>query len=220
MPEIEFVTSIHKSTKRDYLGRVNEADKSECSEVAKRFDRDYWDGERKYGYGGYRYDGRWRPAAEKMASHYELKAGDKILDVGCGKGFLLHEFTQTVPGIKPCGIDISEYAIKNAKDEIRPFLHVGKAQDLPFENGSFDLVYSLGTLHNLKIYDLKNAVMNIERVSKGKSYIMVESYRNEREKMNLLYWQLTCECFYSPSEWEWLLREWGYSGDWGYIFFE
>jgi protein-L-isoaspartate(D-aspartate) O-methyltransferase len=220
MAEIDFVTSLHKSTKRDYIGRVNEADKAECAAIAKRFDHDYWDGDRRYGYGGYRYDGRWRPVAERIVAHYGLKPGDKILDVGCGKGFLLYEFSQTVPGIEISGIDISGYAIENAKPEVIPFLTHGLAQELPYEDKSFDFVYSLTTLHNLYIYDLKSAVQNIESVSRGKSYIMVEAYRNEREKANLLYWQLTCESFYTPQEWEWLFKEWGYTGDWGFIFFE
>jgi protein-L-isoaspartate(D-aspartate) O-methyltransferase len=220
MAELDFVTHLHKSTKRDYIGRVNEADKAECAAVAKRFGGDYWDGDRRYGYGGYRYDGRWRPVAERMASHYGLKSGDRILDVGCGKGFLLYEFTQAIPGILVDGIDISGYAIENAKPEIKPFLKQGKAQKLPYDDKSFDFVYTLTTLHNLYIYDLKSAVQHIERVSGGKSYIMVEAYRNEREKANLLYWQLTCECFYTPAEWEWLFKEWDYSGDWGFIYFE
>lgn len=220
MAELDFVTHLHKSTKRDYIARVNEADKAECATVAKRFGSDYWDGDRRYGYGGYRYDRRWRPVAERMAAYYGLKSGDRILDVGCGKGFLLYEFTQVIPGILVDGIDISGYAIENAKPEIKPFLKQGKAQELPYDDKSFDLVYSLTTLHNLYIYDLKSAVQHIERVSGGKRYIMVEAYRNESEKANLLYWQLTCECFYTPTEWEWLFNEWGYSGDWGFIFFE
>jgi protein-L-isoaspartate(D-aspartate) O-methyltransferase len=220
MAEIDFVTSLHKSTKRDYIGRVNEADKAECAAIAKRFGKDYWDGDRKYGYGGYRYDGRWRSVAERMAEHYCLKPDDKILDVGCGKGFLLYEFTQVVPGIEIAGIDISDYAIENAKPEIKAFLKCGLAQELPYEDKAFDFVYSLTTLHNLYIYDVKAAIQHIERVSRGKSYIMVESYRDEREKANLLYWQLTCESFNTPQEWEWLFREWGYTEDWGFIFFE
>src|SRR5437016_5945277 len=123
MAYIDFLTTIHKSTKRDYLARVNEFPKAEAAKIAKRFDKDYWDGDRKVGYGGMKYDGRWLPVAEAMAKHYGLKAGDKILDVGCGKGFLLYEFTRAVPGIVVTGIDISKYAIENAKEEVRPFVH-------------------------------------------------------------------------------------------------
>src|SRR3990167_2022735 len=119
MPHIdEFIAIVHKQSKRDYLKRVTEFPKPEASRIAKKFDFDYWDGDRKFGYGGHHYDGRWRAVALRMASHYQLKAGDHILDVGCGKGFLLYEFTQVVPGIKVTGLDISAYAKEHAKPEI------------------------------------------------------------------------------------------------------
>ncbi len=220
MKYIDFMKEFHTSTKRDYIARVNNADKSECAAIAKQFDHDYWDGDRKYGYGGYVYDGRWKSIAEKMVSHYSLKPGQRLLDVGCGKAHLLYEIKNIVPGLEVVGLDISRYAIENAKEEVRPFLIQGSAQKLPFEDGSFDLVISLSTLHNLYIYDLKKAVREVGRVSKGNSYIMVESYRNEREKMNLMYWQLTCECFFNTEEWEWMYKEWGYTGDYSFIFFE
>jgi len=216
----DFISIIHTQTKRDYVERVTQYDKAECAAIAKRFDSDYWDGERQYGYGGYKYDGRWRPVAEAMAKHYELQPGQRILDVGCGKGFLLYEFTQAVPGIEVVGLDISQYAIDNAKEEIRPFLVQGLAEKLPFADKSFDLVYSITTLHNLYVYDLKKAVQEINRVSRKNAHIAVESYRNEREKANLLYWQLTCECFFTPEEWQWLYQEWGYKGDYSFIYFE
>src|SRR3954462_13730494 len=111
MPEIDFISPLHKKTKRDYLARVNEFPKGEAAKLAKQFDRDYWDGDRKTGYGGMRYDGRWRAVAEAMVKHYGIKSSDRILDIGCGKGFLLYEFTQIVPGVEVCGLDISTYAI-------------------------------------------------------------------------------------------------------------
>lgn len=219
MNYIDFISEIHNATQRDYIGRVNEADKAECAKIAKQYGYDYWDGERKYGYGGYKYDGRWRSVAEKMVNYYKLKPGQKILDVGCGMAHLLYELTQVLPELKVTGIDISQYALENAKFEIRDRLQYGQAQNLPFENNSFDLVISLGTLHNLKVYDLKQAVQEIERVSRQNSYIMVESFRNDEEEVNMLYWQLTCASYYSVEEWEWLYRQWGYTGDYGFIFF-
>lgn len=220
MAYIDFLSAVHKKTQRDYLGRVNEFPKAEAAKLAKKFDYDYWDGDRKVGYGGYKYDGRWRAVADAMAQHYNLKPGDRILDVGCGKAFLLYDFTQAVPGIEVCGIDISEYGIAHAQEEVRPFLKACSATELPFADNSFDLVISINTLHNLYCFELDTALREIERVSKGNKYIVVESYRNESEKANLLYWQLTCESFYTPQEWDWWFKHCGYSGDHSFIYFE
>ena len=187
MQEIEFITTVHKSTQRDYIGRVNEADKAACAEIAIKWGKDYWDGDRKHGYGGYRYDGRWRVVAEAIAKHYGLKDDARILDVGCGKGFLLYEFSQILPNCEVVGVDISEYAIENAKDEVRPNLQVAPAQSLPFEDDCFDLVYSITTLHNLFLPDLISALKEMIRVGRQHQSVTVEAYRNEREKMNLLY---------------------------------
>jgi SAM-dependent methyltransferase len=217
---IDFTQTLHSSTKRDYVARVVEFDKATSAEVASRFGQEYWDGERQYGYGGYRYDGRWRPIAERMAKHYNLKPGMRVLDVGVGKGFLLYEFTQVVPGLEVAGLDISAYGIENSKEEVRSALTLGTAAKLPYADKSFDLVLTLGTLHNLGIEDLWSAVSEIERVGRGGKYIMVESFRNQAEKANLLYWQLTCKSFYSTEDWEWLYRKIGYTGDYGFIFFE
>jgi SAM-dependent methyltransferase len=221
MTEINLVQSMHASTKRNYVQRVVEHDKAESAEVARQFGHDYWDGERRYGYGGYRYDGRWRPLAQTLIDRYDIKPGMSVLDVGCGKGFLLYEFTQLVPDLKIAGIDISQYGIDNAKDEVRSHLKVGNAAELPYPDHSFDLVVSLGVLHNLPLEGVWRAVSEIERVGRGAAkYLMVESFRNEREKANLLYWQLTCLSFHSPETWAWIYRKCGYSGDHGFIFFE
>jgi len=222
MEQIDFIQQMHGSTRRDYLQRVIEHDKAESATIAQQFGFDYWDGERRFGYGGHRYDGRWRPIAEKLAAHYGLKAGDRLLDVGCGKGYLLYEFTQAVPGIEIVGLDISSYAIEHAKPEVRPFIRQGDAaQPFPFADASFDFTLSLTTLHNLEIGGLFNAFGEIARITKGdRGYVMVESFRNEREKANLLYWQLTCRSFHSPESWAWIADQAGYRGDYGFIYFE
>lgn len=220
MAYVDFVSGLHSATKRDYISRVISDNKAECAKVAKEYGYDYWDGDRKYGYGGYRYDGRWRSVAQKLADYYHLKSGQRVLDVGCGMAHLLYELTQVVSGIVVDGIDISQYALEHAKEEIRDRVQYGQAQSIPFRDNEFDLVISLATLHNLKVYDLKRALQEIERVGKEKSYIMVESYRNDREEVNMLYWQLTCASYYSVDEWEWLYREWGYTGDYSFIFFD
>lgn len=220
MAYIDLLSEIHKSTKRDYIGRVLNDDKAICAKIAKQYGYDYWDGDRKFGYGGYKYDGRWKKVAQEMVDRYKLCPGQKVLDIGCGMAHLLYELTQAVPGLEVRGIDISEYALEHAKEEIRDRLRWGEAQHLPYADGEFDLVISLTTLHNLKIYELKKAIQEINRVSKENSYIVVESFRNEEEKVNMLYWQLTCASFYSVEEWEWLYEEWEYKGDYSFIFFE
>lgn len=216
----EFVSLIHNSTTRDYLARVNEIDKAEVAEKAIQYGYDYWDGSRLTGYGGYKYDGRWRKVADAMVDAYNIKPGMRVLDVGSGKGFLLHDFTETVPGIEVAGIDVSSYAVEHTMESVKPFCQVADASRLPFPDGYFDLVISINTLHNLYLPDLWSALQEIERVSRGTKYLCVEAYRNEREKVNLMYWQLTCRAFHTPGEWEFLFCKAGYSGDHEFIYFE
>lgn len=223
MAYIDLMSVIHKSTKRDYLARVNDPEfpKAKAAALAKQWGFDYWDGDRKICYGGYRYmEGRWEKVARAMVEHYGIKPGDKILDVGCGKGFLLYDFTKVVPGLEIYGLDISKYALENAKEEIKGRLQFGNAIDLPFPDNYFDFVYSITTLHNLHCYDLDKALREIERVGKKNKYVCVESYRNEEEKANLMYWQVTCEAFNTPEEWDWWFKQAGYTGDHSFIYFE
>ena len=223
MSYIDFLSVVHKSTKRDYLARVNDSDfpKNKAADLAKKWDFDYWDGDRRINYGGYKYmEGRWEKVAKLMIDHYGLKAGDKILDIGCGKGFLLYDFTKILPGIEIYGIDVSKYALENSKEEIKDKLIYGNATSLPYEDNYFDFVFSLNTFHNLECYDLFDALKEMERVGKNNKYICVEAYRNEVEKMNLLYWQVTCEAFNTPKEWDWWFKHSGYTGDHSFIYFE
>ena len=223
MAYIDFMSQVHKNTKRDYLGRVNDPDypKAKAAELAKKWGHDYWDGDRKINYGGYYYrEGYWDGVARMMVERYGLKSGDKILDIGCGKGFLLFDLKKIVPGIEIYGIDVSAYAIAHAKDEVKDRLQVADATLLPFPDHHFDFVFSLNTFHNLHCYDLDKALRQMERVGKDKKYVCVESYRTEVEKANLLYWQVTCEMFCTPAEWEWWFHQTGYSGDHSFIYFE
>ena len=223
MPEVDFMSVLHKSTQRDYLARVNDSvyPKAKAAQLAKQFGYDYWDGDRRICYGGYRYlEGRWDKVARAMAEHYQLPAKPKILDIGCGKGYLLYDFLKVIPHAEIFGIDISNYAIANGKPEIRDRLQVGNASTLPWPDDTFDLVISITTLHNMHAYDLDLALREVERVGKDHKYICVESYRNEQEKANLLYWQVTCEAFNTPEEWKWWFKQTHYTGDYSFIFFE
>ncbi len=223
MAYVDFLSSVHKSTARDYLARVNEPEypKAKAAILAKKWGVEYWDGDRRICYGGYRYmPGRWTPVAQAMIDHYDIKPGDKILDIGCGKGFQLYEISLLVPGVEIYGIDISSYAIENAKEEVKDRLQVGNANHLSFSDNFFDLVLSITTLHNLHNYDLDKALREMERVGKDNKYLCVESYRTEEEKANLLYWQVTCEAFCTPEEWEWWFKQTSYTGDYSLIYFE
>ena len=223
MAYIDLMSPIHKSTQRDYLARVNDPEypKAKAAKLAKQWAFDYWDGDRRINYGGYRYmPGRWAPVGQAMIDHYGIKPGDKILDIGCGKGFQLYELTQLLPGVEVYGIDVSAYAIENAKEEIKDRLQVGNATALPFPDNHFDFVFSLNALHNLHNYDLDKALREMERVGKKNKYLCVESYRTEEEKANLLYWQVTCEAFCTPEEWDWWFKQTGYTGDHSFIYFE
>ena len=158
--------------------------------------------------------------AKEFLNHYDLPENPKVLDVGCGKGFLLFDFLKIRPDAEIHGIDVSEYAIANAKEEIKDRVQVGNATSLPWADDYFDLVVSINTFHNLHNYELAQALKEFERVGKRNKYICVESYRNEMEKANLLYWQVTCEAFCTPKEWEWWFETSGYSGDHSFIYFE
>jgi SAM-dependent methyltransferase len=216
------MSPLHKATTRDYLARVNDPDypKAKAATLAKQWGYDYWDGDRRINYGGYKYiPGRWAPVAEMMIEHYGLKPGDKVLDVGCGKGFQMYELTQVLPGLQVRGIDVSSYAIENAHPAMKQLIEHGTATKLPYGNKEFDFVFSINTLHNLDNRELDTALREMERIAKNK-YLCVESYRNEYEKANLLYWQVTCEQFNSPDDWVWWFETTGYTGDHSFIFFE
>lgn len=216
---LQLVTPLHKKTKRDYLGRMTN-DKVASMKKAREYEFDYWDGDRKYGYGGYKYDGRWKVVAQKLIQIYKLKPDARILDVGCGKAFLLYELKKLLPKSKIVGFDISKHGIADAPQSIRSSLFLYKAQDpYPWGDQYFDLVISITTLHNLHLYELETAVKEIERVGKDK-YIMVESWRNEEELFNLECWALTANLLLTPAEWIWLYKHFGYTGDYEFIYFE
>ncbi len=220
--EIDFISSLHKSTKRNYLSRVNNKKypKYKAAILAKKWGYHYWDGSRNINYGGYKYiENRWLKVVKKICKHYNLKKNSKILDVGCGKGFFLKDLLNYEKSYKVYGVDISKYAIKNAHPDVKKNIYYSNCKNLKWRTNYFDLVISFNTLHNLYNYELYSAIKEIERVGKNK-YIVVESYRNEKEKMNLLYWQVTCESFCTPKEWRWWFKQTNYTGDHSFIYFK
>jgi ubiquinone/menaquinone biosynthesis C-methylase UbiE len=217
---VEFFTPLHQRTSRNYLARMVD-EKVHCMEKAREYEADYWDGDRRYGYGGYAYDGRWKPLAEDMIAHYGLSDMSKVLDVGCGKAHLLYEIQQLLPGAELHGFDVSKHGIATAPERIRPQLQVRAAQDSPYPwpDAYFDLVLCLGVFQNLRLFELELALKEIERVGKQK-FVMVESYRNAQEMFNLECWALTMHSLLDTDEWLYLYDRFGYTGDYEFIFFE
>lgn len=216
---LDILAPLHTRTARDYLARMQD-EKVHCSEVARDYGPAYWDGDRRFGYGGYRYDGRWKPVAERLIAHYQLSSDARILDVGCGKAHLLYELSLLLPGAELTGLDISAHGIEEAPEAIRDRLLLHRAEEpYPFADGHFDLVLSLMTLHNLGLPELDPALREMQRVGR-QGYIAVESYRTVQELFNLQCWALTCESFLRPESWIWLFSEMGYTGDYEFLFFE
>lgn len=214
--EINLLDS-HPKTVRGYDKRAKEKT-PEIIRLAKQFGRDFFDGDRICGYGGYVYDGRWRSVVRRIKDYYQLTDNAAILDIGCAKGFMLHDFKELMPGATIAGIDISVYAIENAMPSVKPFLKVASAEKLPYSDKSFDVVISINSIHNLPLELLKTALKEIERVCRGHSYITLDAWRNVREKENLLKWVLTAETMMHVDDWEKLFSEVGYTGDyWWFI---
>ncbi|MCC7145939.1 MAG: class I SAM-dependent methyltransferase [Phycisphaeraceae bacterium] len=211
MAEINLL-DLYPKSKRPIDERVRVIS-AETRAIARQYGQEFFDGDRLYGYGGYKYDGRWVPIAKRIGDHYRLAKDAAILDVGCAKGFLLHDFRNLMPKAKLAGLDISEYAIQNAMESVRGDLTVGTASDLPYEDKSFDLVISINTIHNLPREECAQALREISRVSRGAAFVTVDAWRTDEEKQRLLKWILTAQTYMSTSDWEQFFEKAGYRGD-------
>lgn len=210
--EIDLLVNYPR-TKRNIQERAEEKTE-EVRAVARRFGKEFFDGDRKYGYGGFNYHPRfWQPVIPTLKEHFGLASGSSVLDVGCGKGFMLHDMALLIPGIAVKGIDISGYAIENAIEDMRPHVRVADAKELPFPDKSFDVVISINTIHNLEREECAKALREIERVSRGKGFVTVDAYRYEEEKERMYAWNLTARTIMSVEEWVKFFREAGYTGD-------
>lgn len=182
--------------------------------LARQFNKEYFDGTRNQGYGGYRYHPKfWQPVVKKMKNYYKLTSQSKILDVGCGKGFMMHDFRTIIPGITIQGIDISKYAIENALSNIKPFIHLGNAKELAYPDKTFDLVIAINSIHNLPLEDCFTALQEMERVSKKYKFLVVDAWDNEEERQRLMKWNLTAQTILSTKDWKELFKLAEYSGD-------
>ena len=210
--EIDLLKNYPKAKRNleERLSSKNEADRS----IARKFGREFFDGDRNHGYGGFNYMPRfWQPVIPTFKQYWNLTEKSSLLDVGCAKGFMLHDLTTLIPGINVKGIDISDYAIENAIDDMKPHLQVANATQLPFPDNAFDAVVSINTIHNLEREECGKALQEIERVSRGKSFITVDAYRNNEEKERMYAWNLTAKTIMSVDEWIKFFKDLNYNGD-------
>ena len=210
--EIDILINYPKA-KRDLNARL-ESKSEESRKVGRKFGFDYFDGDRNHGYGGFSYNPKfWQPVIPTIVENYKIGNSSNVLDVGCAKGFFLHDLKLAFPGINITGVDISNYAVENSIPEIKPYLQVGNATKLPFQDDYFDFVISINTIHNLNLQDCATALQEMERVTKGNSFITVDAYRNDEEKARMQAWNLTALTMMSVDEWKQFFLEVGYTGD-------
>ena len=218
MAEVNMLRGLPK-VKRNIQKR-HEAQTPENIALARQYGREYFDGPREQGYGGYRYDGRWMPVAQDFVNHFGLKAGDRVLDVGCAKGFLVKDLLAVCPGLEVFGVDISKYAVMNCEPEVVGRLHIGSADELPFPDNSFAAVISLNTIHNFTRPDAIRAVKEVQRLAPGRGFIQVDSYHTPEQRELFMTWVLTAKFHDYPKGWLDLFAEAGYTGDWYWTIIE
>ncbi|MGQ0676395.1 MAG: class I SAM-dependent methyltransferase [Rhodospirillales bacterium] len=211
MAEVNLLAKLPR-TRRDIKARAT-AKTPEIVAVSKQFGREYFDGPREYGYGGYRYDGRWIPVARDIVAHFGLKPGDRVLDVGCAKGFLVKDLMQVCPGLEAFGLDISEYALMHCEPEVVGRLHLGSCDRMPFPDRSFAAVVSINAIHNFDRAGCIRALMEVQRLSGGRAFVQVDSYHNEEQRRVFTEWVLTADFTDYPEKWVEVFKEAGYTGD-------
>jgi len=210
--EIDLLIKYPKS-KRNLDQRANQKSQEDIA-IARKFGKDFFDGDRKHGYGGFNYNPKfWQPVIPTFQKHWNLSSKNSVLDVGCGKGFMLFDFYKMIPGIKLAGVDISEYAINNSITEIKNFLKIENAKKLSFASNSFDVVISINTVHNLAKDECALALQEISRISRKYSFITVDAYRNAEEKKRMLEWNLTAKTIMSVDDWTLFFKKINYKGD-------
>lgn len=216
MPYSKFLMKSYPRIKRNLKERESSID-DKVRNIARQFGKDFFDGERKFGYGGYKYDGRWVPVVRDFIEFYKLNNNSSILDVGAGKGFMMKDFMDHLPGSKVQGIDISKYAVENCHPKVKGNIFEGNAKKLDFPDNSFDLVISINTLHNLELNDFKISLRELNRVAKKNSFIVLDAYKSNDEKKRLMSWNLTAKTILHVDDWIKVFKEVGYEGEYDWF---
>lgn len=181
--------------------------------IASYRGKEFYDGKRDNGYGGFKYDGRWEKIASRIFEHYKLKENAKILQVGSDKGFLLHDFKVVSPKCSIAGIEVSDYAIKSTLKTVKRYIKKSNFTELPFKDSSFDFVIAIGPIYSLNLPDAIKCLKEIKRVGKGKSFITLGSYSNEKDFKLFRYWTLLGSTILDKQEWVKVLKHCKYQGD-------
>jgi ubiquinone/menaquinone biosynthesis C-methylase UbiE len=218
MAEVDLLARLPKTQRN--IEKRKAAQTQQNIATAREYGQQYFDGAREVGYGGYRYDGRWIPIAEDIVRHFNLKPGDRVLDVGCAKGFLVKDLMKVCPGLEAFGLDISEYALAHCEPEVVGRLHRGSADRLPFPDNSFSAVISINTLHNFERADAVRAVREVERLAPGRGFIQVDAYRTPAQRELFMSWVLTAKFHDYPDGWRKVFAEAGYTGDYYWTILE
>ena len=217
MPRLDLMRNYPKTSRSSFINRVSNLTVEEINR-SKEFGYDYFDGDRKYGLGGYYYDPRFfSKVASDFYNHYELSENASVLDVGCGKGFMLYDFQRKYPKLNLAGLDISEYCYNNCIPSIKPFFNIGSCDELPYKDNSFDLVISIATIHNLHIDGVKKSLKEIMRVTRKYAFIKVNGHTNQLEKIKIDGWNIVAQTSLSVDEWLALFEEVGYEGDYDFF---
>ena len=210
--EIDLLVNYPR-TKRNIDERAQSKSEEDRS-IARQFGREFFDGDRRHGYGGFNYQARfWQPVVPTLQGHFGLDGHSSLLDVGCAKAFMLHDLAELIPGIQVKGVDVSAYAIENAIPDMRPHVQVADAVSLPFPDAAFDVVISINTIHNLERTECAQALREIQRVTRRGAFITVDAYHDEDERKRMMDWNLTGRTIMHVDDWRAFFAENGYTGD-------
>jgi SAM-dependent methyltransferase len=181
--------------------------------IAWGLDAAYYDGDRRNGYGGFAYDGRWRRLIPRLAARYGLDARSRVLDIGCKKGFFLHDLKEAFPGITAKGVENHPYPLETGLESVRADMMLSPYHSLPFDDDSFDFVLAFSAIYMQTLGDVLKTLREIQRVGRGRAYVTVGAYSTMREREQFERWTLLGTTVLHVDEWMEVFQAAGYTGD-------
>ena len=182
--------------------------------VATYRDKNFFDGDRNFGYGGFKYDGRWKKVADKLCEEYKLNGNSSFLQLGCEKGFLLKDLKSKYTNMQAVGLETSNYAISNSMNEIKKNVKFcDNYLKLNFKDNEFDFIMAIGVVYTCSLDGAIKCLKEIQRVGKGMSFITLASYENKKDYWLFRQWSLLGTTILRKEEWKEILKHAEYSGD-------